>query len=37
MVYEITDVKDLHDWNVKMLSSHPLFERIPNELLVFYK
>ncbi len=34
MVYTITDVKDLFDWNVKMLDSHPMFQRIPNETLV---
>lgn len=26
-VYTITDVKDLHEWMVKHLDSHPLFER----------
>jgi tRNA (guanine-N7-)-methyltransferase len=33
MLYEVTDVKDLHDWNVKHLDEHPLFERIPEEEL----
>ena len=32
-LYEVTDVKDLHDWNVKHLDMHPLFERIPDELV----
>lgn len=31
MLYEVTDVKDLHDWNVKHLDMHPMFERIPDE------
>ncbi|KAJ1979048.1 tRNA (guanine-N(7)-)-methyltransferase (tRNA(m7G46)-methyltransferase) [Dimargaris xerosporica] len=33
IIYTITDVKDLHEWMVKHLTAHPLFERIPeNEL-----
>jgi len=32
-IYEVTDVKDLHDWNCKHLDQHPLFERIPEEEL----
>jgi tRNA (guanine-N7-)-methyltransferase len=31
IVYTITDVKDLHDWMVKHLEGHPMFERIPEE------
>lgn len=31
IVYTITDVKDLHDWMVKHLTEHPLFERLPEE------
>ena len=31
MLYEVTDVKDLHDWNVKHLEEHPMFERIPDD------
>ncbi len=34
MLYTISDVKDLFDWNVRLLDSHPLFQRIPNEQLV---
>ncbi|KAJ1667126.1 tRNA (guanine-N(7)-)-methyltransferase (tRNA(m7G46)-methyltransferase) [Coemansia sp. RSA 1813] len=30
IIYTITDVKDLHDWNVKHLDAFPLFERIPD-------
>ncbi|KAJ2513767.1 tRNA (guanine-N(7)-)-methyltransferase (tRNA(m7G46)-methyltransferase) [Coemansia sp. RSA 2049] len=30
IVYTITDVKDLHDWNVKHLDAFPLFQRIPD-------
>ncbi|KAJ1677095.1 tRNA (guanine-N(7)-)-methyltransferase (tRNA(m7G46)-methyltransferase), partial [Spiromyces aspiralis] len=33
IVYTITDVKDLHDWMVKHLDDHPLFERIPDSEL----
>lgn len=32
-IYEVTDVKDLHDWNMKHLDMHPMFERIPEEEL----
>jgi len=32
-IYEVTDVKDLHDWNVHHLELHPMFERIPDEEL----
>jgi len=34
MLYTITDVKDLFDWNVRLLDSHPQFKRVPNEQLV---
>jgi tRNA (guanine-N7-)-methyltransferase len=30
MLYTITDVLDLHNWEVEHLSKHPLFERIPD-------
>eukprot|EP00826_Nyctotherus_ovalis_P005911 TRINITY_DN1134_c0_g1_i3.p2 TRINITY_DN1134_c0_g1~~TRINITY_DN1134_c0_g1_i3.p2 ORF type:complete len:162 (-),score=37.23 TRINITY_DN1134_c0_g1_i3:128-613(-) len=33
MIYTVTDVKDLFDWNVRMLESHPMFQRVPNEQL----
>ncbi|CAB0042259.1 unnamed protein product [Trichogramma brassicae] len=33
IVYTMTDVKDLHEWMVKHLTEHPLFERIPDEEL----
>ncbi|KAJ1957332.1 tRNA (guanine-N(7)-)-methyltransferase (tRNA(m7G46)-methyltransferase), partial [Dipsacomyces acuminosporus] len=33
IIYMITDVKDLYDWNVKHLDAHELFERIPDEEL----
>ncbi|CAD6197213.1 unnamed protein product [Caenorhabditis auriculariae] len=33
LIYTITDVKDLHDWMVKHLSEHPLFERLTDEEL----
>lgn len=32
-IYEVTDVKDLHDWNCLHLGQHPMFERIPKEEL----
>ena len=32
-IYEVTDVKDLHDWNCKHLEMHPMFERIPESEL----
>merc|ERR1711957_430507 len=28
MIYVVTDVKDLHDWEVEKLSTHPMFERL---------
>ncbi|CAI4057771.1 hypothetical protein N7582_000930 [Saccharomyces uvarum] len=31
VVYTITDVKDLHEWMVKHLEEHPLFERLSTE------
>lgn len=34
LLYTVTDVKDLHDWMVKHLEEHPLFERIPDSELV---
>lgn len=34
IVYTITDVKDLHEWIVKHIQEHPLFERILQEELV---
>lgn len=34
LLYTISDVKDLHDWMVKHLSEHPLFERVSDEELV---
>lgn len=30
MLYTITDVLDLHQWQVEHLDKHPLFERIPD-------
>ncbi|KAJ2782260.1 tRNA (guanine-N(7)-)-methyltransferase (tRNA(m7G46)-methyltransferase) [Coemansia javaensis] len=30
VLYTITDVKDLYEWNVKHLDAFPLFERIPD-------
>ena len=30
-MYVVTDVKDLFDWEVSHLESHPLFERVSNE------
>ncbi|KAL1920918.1 uncharacterized protein VTP21DRAFT_11553 [Calcarisporiella thermophila] len=31
ILYTITDVKDLHEWMVKHLDGHPLFERLTDE------
>lgn len=31
VVYTITDVKDLHEWMVKHLEEHPLFERLSKD------
>ena len=28
----VTDVKDLHDWEVQKLSEHPMFERLPVDM-----
>ncbi|CAI5440833.1 unnamed protein product [Caenorhabditis angaria] len=33
LIYTITDVKDLHDWMVKHLTEHPLFQRLTDEEL----
>ncbi len=33
MLYTITDVFDVHEWMVKHLDEHPLFQRIPEEEL----
>ncbi|CAK1581814.1 unnamed protein product [Parnassius mnemosyne] len=33
IVYTITDVKDLHEWMVNHFVEHPLFERVPDEVL----
>eukprot|EP00475_Leptophrys_vorax_P009918 TRINITY_DN1660_c0_g1_i1.p1 TRINITY_DN1660_c0_g1~~TRINITY_DN1660_c0_g1_i1.p1 ORF type:complete len:277 (+),score=58.81 TRINITY_DN1660_c0_g1_i1:47-832(+) len=33
MIYTITDVLDLHNWMVKHLESHPLFERVADSEL----
>ena len=30
-IYQVTDVKDLYDWNNMHLDNHPLFERIPED------
>lgn len=32
-LYTVTDVKDLHDWMVKHLDEHPLFERVSEDEL----
>jgi tRNA (guanine-N7-)-methyltransferase len=29
LLYEVTDVKDLHDWNCMHLDKHPMFEKVP--------
>jgi tRNA (guanine-N7-)-methyltransferase len=34
VVYTVTDVEDLHNWMVKHLEEHPLFDRIPESELV---
>lgn len=34
LIYTITDVKDLHEWMVKHLSEHPLYERVLGSELV---
>ena len=31
-VYIVTDVEDLHNWQVSKLEEHPMFERIPDEM-----
>ncbi|KAJ0390579.1 hypothetical protein P43SY_011427 [Pythium insidiosum] len=33
ILYTITDVEDLHNWHVEKCSSHPCFERIPDDEL----
>jgi len=34
LIYTITDVKDLHDWMVNHITSHPVFERLPQHEVV---
>ena len=29
-IYIVTDVEDLHNWQVEKLEEHPMFERIPD-------
>jgi tRNA (guanine-N7-)-methyltransferase len=31
LLYTVTDVKDLHEWMVKHIDDHPLFERLTQE------
>jgi len=31
-IYTVTDVKDLHDWQVEKMSSHPMFEMLPIDM-----
>ena len=31
-IYVVTDVKDLHDWQVAKLEDHPMFERLPDDI-----
>jgi tRNA (guanine-N7-)-methyltransferase len=31
-IYTVTDVKDLHEWEVEKLSEHPMLERCDNDL-----
>ena len=37
ILYTITDVKDLHEWMVKHLDAHPLFEKLSDEECVCIK
>jgi tRNA (guanine-N7-)-methyltransferase len=32
-IYTVTDVEDLHNWQVAKLTEHPMFERTPDEAL----
>ena len=32
-IYTVTDVEDLHNWQVAKLEEHPMFERVPDDLL----
>jgi len=32
-IYTVTDVEDLHNWQVEKLTDHPMFERIPDDQL----
>lgn len=36
LIYTITDVKDLHEWIVKHMDEHPLYERLGDVELVRY-
>ena len=33
-IYQVTDVKDLYDWNSMHLDKHPMFERVPETELI---
>jgi len=30
-LYVVTDVKELHEWQMENLDNHPSFERVPKE------
>ena len=34
LLYTVTDVKELYDWEVLHLSQHPLFEKVTEQELV---
>lgn len=36
LIYTITDVQDLHEWMVKHLDDHELYERVTDEDLVIF-
>ena len=36
-LYTITDVKEVHDWMVKHISEHPLFEPLTQDEMVIQK
>jgi tRNA (guanine-N7-)-methyltransferase len=34
-LYVVTDVKELHEWQMENLDNHPSFERVPKEEVCF--
>lgn len=33
LIYIVTDVEDLHNWQVSKLEEHPMFEKLPEDYM----